>query len=101
MAKAFSFKIKFLIVGVVFLKANGMLLFLESDNADFLGVELIDGKLHIRYRIDFLRGQTVAQNIPVFNDTKWHNLKVVFEKKIFVCSTYFITVTSKKCMTLR
>ena len=47
-----------------------------TSKEDFIGLEIHDARLYVRYRYDLIRGQSAFYERAMLNDTQWHDIRV-------------------------
>ncbi|KAL5966429.1 Neurexin-1, partial [Taenia solium] len=56
--------------------SNGIVLAATNSKEDFVGLELLDAHLHVRYKYDSNQGQFAFEKTAPLNDTQWHDIHV-------------------------
>ncbi|CUT98709.1 neurexin [Echinococcus multilocularis] len=56
--------------------SNGIILAATNLKEDFMGLEIIDAHLHVRYRYNLIQGQFAFEKTAHLNDTQWHDIQV-------------------------
>ncbi|KAM3187212.1 hypothetical protein ACTXT7_002765 [Hymenolepis weldensis] len=58
---------------------RGVVLISTNSKEDYVGLEILDAHLHIRYQYATIRGQSAFKKTPALNDTQWHDIKIFEE----------------------
>ncbi|VUZ38628.1 unnamed protein product, partial [Hymenolepis diminuta] len=55
---------------------RGVVLVSTNYKEDYVGLEILDAHLHIRYQYATIRSQSAFKKTPALNDTQWHDIKI-------------------------
>ncbi|KAM7535315.1 hypothetical protein Aperf_G00000097705 [Anoplocephala perfoliata] len=56
--------------------SSGVVSVVYNSKEDFVGLEMLEAHLHVRYRYDSIRGQSAFEKTAVLNDTQWHDVQI-------------------------